>query len=604
MATGLSGSFEMTGTKGMTARISWAEEYDVSKNTSVVKITKIEFKASSNKATYFLKGTVVVNNATVLTCKSNIPTHRVNVTNTGTYYSVVANSGYAAAPWSSADITHNTDGSKTITIALDIYGYTVSGGGNNGWRVNSSKEIVLTTIPRATQPALYSNSVDMGGTATIYTYGADDSFVHDLYYSFAGSAYARFATDVKSAYYWEVPDLASKIPSKTSGTVTIRCDTKKGGAVIGSKTVLLTAKVPANVVPTISKVTATEAAEGIAAQFQAFVKDRSVLAVNITAAGAKGSTIKSYSTTLQGKVYDQASFTSSPLTESGTLELVTVVTDTRGRTARKSTPIVVLDYHPPVTADFKAYRVNENGEAKNDGERVKIAFEYYVAAVNNRNTASAKVQYKKTTATAWSDPVLESNSLAFAANVQLDEEFSSDYQFDIRLTVSDWFGEDSQAVYTVTLPTAKVIMDIKANGLGVAFGKTAELDGLEIAMPPGGESMLMVGVRAYELGDGYGRILYNNGLLMQWGTVAITPTAVNTSTALQVTFPIAYKARPHITGTVLANAPNAVSWGMGVGTTAEAGLSGLVIYMTRTTLHATTFRWMAVGQVDPQKWSD
>lgn len=600
MATGLSGSFELTGTKGMTARIFWAEEYDIGKNTSVVKITKIEFKASSNKATYFLKGSVVVNNATVLTCKSNIPTHRVNVTNTGTYYSVVANSGYAAAPWSSAEITHNTDGSKTITISMDIYGYTVSGGGNNGWRVNSSKEIVLTTIPRATQPTLYSNSVDMGGTATIYTYGADDSFLHDLYYSFAGSAYARFATDVKSAYYWEVPDLASKIPSKTSGTVTIRCDTKKGGAVIGSKTVLLTAKVPANVVPTISKVTATEAAEGVAAQFQAFVKDRSALAVNITAAGAKGSTIKSYSTTLQGKVYDQASFTSSPLTEVGTLELVTVVTDTRGRTARKSTPIEVLDYHPPVTAEFKAYRVNEKGEAKNDGERVKIAFEYYVAAVNNRNIASAKVQYKKTTATTWSDPILESNSLAYAANVQLDEDFSSDYQYDIRLTVSDWFGEDSQAVYTVTLPTAKVIMDIKANGLGLAFGKTAELDGLEFAMPASGESMFLAGVKDYNLGDGFGYVHYNNGLLIQWGAVSVTPTAVNTVTSLQVMFPIAYKTRPHITGTLLANSPQVVDWSLGVGTTDAAGLSSLVVYMTRTTMHATPFRWMAVGIAAPE----
>lgn len=603
MATGLSGSFELTGTKGMTARISWAEEYDVGANTSVVKITKIEFKASSNKATYFLKGSVVVNSTTVLTCKSNIPTHRVNVTNTGTYYSVVANSGYAAAPWASDSITHNTDGSKSITVTMDVYGYTVSGGGNNGWRVNDSVTIDLTTIPRATQPTLYSNSVDMGGSATIYLYRADESFKHDLYYSFAGSAYTLIASNLDTVYYWAVPDMASKIPNSTSGTVTIKCNTKKSGTVIGTKTVLLTAKVPASVVPTISSVAVSEATEGVAAQFQEFVKDKSQLTVSVAAAGAKGSTIKSYSTTILGNVHTAASFTTDPVTEAGQVKLTTVVTDSRGRTAKKETTITVLDYKTPVTTEFKAYRVDLDGEAKNDGEYLSVAYAYEVAPVENRNIAHAVIEYKRSTDTAWSTtPLLEMYDLEGSGVVQFEQVFTSDYQYDIRLTVTDWFGES--ATYTATLPTAKVIFDIKANGNGMAFGKTAEIDGLEVLMPPGAESMFMVGARAYDLADGYGYILYNNGLLMQWGTVAITPTAINTSTALQLKFPIAYKARPHITGTVLANSPNAVSWGMGVGTTEEAGLSGLVIYMTRTTLHATAFRWMAVGQVDPQKWSD
>ena len=318
MATGLSGSFELAGTKGMTAKVSWSEEYDIGTNTSVVKITAIQFKSGSYKYTYYLKGTVVINGATVLTCRSNIPTHRVNVSATGTYYNIVANSGYAAAPWSSESITHNTDGSKSITISLDIYGYTVSGGGNNGWRVNDSVTIDLTTIPRATKPTLAESSVDMGETATIYTYGADDSFLHDLYYSFAGSTYAKIATDVKAAFYWDVPDLAAKIPSKTSGTVTIKCDTKKDDKVIGSDTVLLTVKVPETVVPTISNVTVAEATAGVAEQFRDFVKGKSKLTVSITAAGAKGSTIKSYSTELLGVVYTEAKFTTDLLTEAGT----------------------------------------------------------------------------------------------------------------------------------------------------------------------------------------------------------------------------------------------------------------------------------------------
>ena len=600
MATGLSGSFELTGTKSMTAKVSWVEEYDIGTNTSVVKITAIQFKSGSYKYTYYLKGSVVINGATVLTCKSTIPTHRVNVAATDKYYSIVANSGYAAAPWTSESITHKTDGSKSITISLDIYGYTVSGGGNNGWRVNGSKEIALTTIPRATKPTLSESSVDMDETVTVYTYGADDSFLHDLYYSFAGSAYTKIATDVKAAFYWDVPDLASKIPSKTSGTVTIKCNTKKDGAVIGSDTVLLTAKVPEDVVPTISEVAVTEATAGVAEQFRDFVKGKSKLSVSITAAGVKGSTIKSYSTELLGVVYTAAKFTTNLLPEEGTFGLVTFVTDSRGRTAKEITYINVRDYHPPITSEFKAYRVNAAGVAQNDGKYMRVEYTYEVATVLDRNTARAVIQYKRTTDpdTAWSDPIYEATTLYSSGTVQFDQVFTPDYQYDVRLIVSDWFGEG--APYTVTLPTAKVIMDIKANGLGVAFGKTAEFDGLEVDMPPGGESMLLAGVKDYELGDGHGYIRYNNGLLIQWGTVALTPTSINTVTSLQVLFPVAYKTRPHISGTLLANTPQLVDWSLGVGSTQEAGLTGLVIYMTRTSLYSTAFRWMAVGIADPE----
>ena len=458
--------------------------------------------------------------------------------------------------------------------------------------IQKTAELTLQDIPRATTPTFFENTVDMGETATIYMYRASDGFTHDLAYSFAGSEFLRIANDLDTVYYWNVPDLADKIPTKTSGTVTIRCITKNGDTVVGTKTALLTVRVPGSVMPTISDVKITEATEGLAAQFGAFVKDKSTLAVSITAAGAKGSTIKAYSTTVEGMNYTEKNFTTDVLTKSGEVSLVTTVTDTRDRSVRLTTKINVLDYFLPVTEAFTVYRVDANGNAKNDGNYAAAVYSYKVAPVGNKNKATMTIEYKRSTATSW-ETLMTSADLSGAETVMFDTVITSDYQFDIMMTVVDWFG--SKATYEATLPTAKVILDIKAEGDGLAAGKTAEFSGFEIAMSANGESFLMAGVRNYSLGDAYGHVLYNNGLLIQWGAVTITPTAVNTVTSAEIVFPIPYKARPHISGTLMANTPQLVTWGMGGG---DPQTDGLVIFLNRSTLHSTAFRWMAVGLAD------
>lgn len=487
-------------------------------------------------------------------------------------------------------VPHNADGTGTVRVRtwMDT---RISAG-----VVEQTKTLTLTTIPRATTPTFHTSSVDMGGTMTIYLNRASTSFTHDLAYSFAGGSYVSITTGATTVHYWGTPDLASHIPNATSGTVTVRCITKSGSTVVGTKTATFTLKVPASVVPTISSVRTTEATSGLAAQFGAFVKSHSTLAVSVTAAGAKGSTIKSYRATLDGKTYTGASFTSAVLLNSGTLNLVTTVTDSRGRTTQKTTPITVQDYYLPETSQFTAYRVDANGNAKSDGRYIKLTYAYRVAPVGNRNTAEAKIQYKRSIATSWEGVLFTSTALSGSATKQFTVVFSTDYQYDLLLSVTDWFGK--KAEYTVVISTANVILDIKANGLGLSLGKTSEYDGFEVDMPTFAESFKMVGVRNYELGSGYGYILYNNGLLLQWGSVSVTPAAINTVTALTVAFPIPYVTRPHITGTILVSSPEIVSWSMGVGTTETAAVSSLVIYMRRSTLHATPFRWMAIGKAN------
>ena len=489
-------------------------------------------------------------------------------------------------------VPHNADGTGTVSVRtwMDT---DISAG-----VVKKNASLTLTTIPRATTPEFYEDAVYMGKTATIYLHRASESFKHDLSYSYAGSEFIPLGTNLDTVFYWQVPDLATSVPKSNTLRVTIRCTTKSGGTVVGVKDAVLLTKVPAGTAysPKITNVIISEATEGMGAHFGVFVKDKTTLAVSIEAEGAKGSTIKSYSTSLEGKNYTSAGFVSDVLTVAGELTLVTTVIDTRDRLTQLETTIPVVDYFLPRTMEFLAYRVDENGVAKDDGKYLSVAFAYEVAPVDGQNTADMTIDFKQSTAPDWSDPILEGHSLQGSGVVQFEQQFTPDYQFDIRMTVVDWFG--AEASYTATLPTDNVILDIKAEGDGLAFGKTSEFPGFEVDMPAMGESFKMVGIRDYEIGESYGRILYNNGLLLQWGSVSVTPTAINTVTTLTVAFPTPYVTRPHIIGTILVSSPEVVSWSMGVGTSEAAAVSSLVIYMHRSTLHATPFRWMALGLAD------
>jgi len=367
------------------------------------------------------------------------------------------------------NVTHGTTGTKTLSCSAS-YTSGVSSG-----TVTASASKTLTTIPRATTPTVSSSSVNMGSAVTINTPRASSSFTHDLAYSFAGASYVSIATGVGTSYSWTTPDLASKIPSATVGTVTIRCITKNGSTTIGTKTVTMTLKVPASVVPTISAVATVEATSGLAAQFGAFIKGKSKIKATITAAGAKGSTIKSYSTTFNGRTYTGSSWTSSAVSASGSLSLVTTVTDTRGRTAKKTTTVTVLDYSKPIIDTLHVYRVDADGNAADDGTYIAVRYKYSVTSLNSKNTASMAILYKRSTETEWAELLTGTALSADTTVLPESPTFSTDYQYDVRLTLSDYFGAAS--LYTAMLRSGAVIIDIGADGDCIGIGETAQFPG-------------------------------------------------------------------------------------------------------------------------------
>lgn len=511
-------------------------------------------------------------------CKINGVTYSFSLNN---FNPNVTTSGSMTLYSKTLNIAHAADGTKTLSASASYATGLDSG------TVTASASKVLTTIPRATTPKVSVTSVDMGGKVTISTPRASSSFTHDLAYAFAGSGYTSIATGVSTSYSWTVPDLASKIPNATSGAVTIRCITKSGSTKIGTKTVTLTAKVPASVVPTVSAVTHAEATEGLAAQFGAYIQGKSAVAVAITAAGAKGSTISAYQATLAGKSYSSQEFTSVVLASAGTFTLQVRVKDSRGRWSEyKDTTITVLAYSPPKVPVFKAYRCDENGNANDEGRYMTLEYQYTVTALNNKNTASMIVKYKPAASDTYTN-LLTNNALTAAATVKPSVVFSIDSQYDIQLTVTDWFG--ATVTLNTTLPTAEVILDIKADGKGIAFGKVAEFTGIDFGWD--------IVDQIKRMGAMNGVYKTHDGLLIEWGTVTITPTAAGTPTTVVVTFPESYEATPAVFVEPVTSVPHSVSFGIQraadiVGDPAKA----VAVTLTRDGTTSTGAYWLAVGK--------
>lgn len=454
--------------------------------------TSSAMSTTNDKIKY--KITVTQNSQSVANNTSNVTVSvRVYRTNTGyttygtgTVYCTINGTQYTAAITSDDKITssgivvfsrtlniaHNADGTKTLATSARITHSQFSSS-------SQSYSQALTTIPRATTPTLSASSVNMGSSVTITMARASSSFDHTLTYKF-GSATGTIGSDLATSKAWTVPlSLASQIPNGTSGTCTITCKTYNGSTLIGTKTVSLTVKVPSSVVPSISALNVSEATSGLSAKFGGYVQGKSRLKVAITAAGSYSSTIKNYKTTIAGKSYSGASPTSGVITSSGTVTVSTTVTDSRGRTATRSASVTVLAYTAPKITTFSTFRANGLGVADNNGTMANARIKFAISSVGNKNDSNYLVEYKLKSSDTWTEA--ESGSAySYDSTMLLNANLNPEYSYDMRLTITDFFGSVS-ALAEIT--TAFTLMDFNASGKGIAFGKVSEIsDQMEVDM--------------------------------------------------------------------------------------------------------------------------
>ena len=459
----------------ITAKIEWSATQNTGNNTSTITATLYYRKSSSaSQATYgTLNGSISIDGVSTSVLKT------VTLSPNNTWVSI----GTATKT-----ITHKDDGSRSVVIWAK--------GAISGTSLSSTdigQTVTLNTIARATTPVLSNSSPTIGTSITITLNRASTAFTHTLTYTF-GSASGTIGSGIATSKTWTVPtSFASQIPSGTSGTGTIVCQTYNGSTLIGTKSVSFTANLSSGAAPTINSVSISEGTEGLASKFGAYIKNKSKLKVSINASPSTGATIAKYETYIQAVPYSGQTFTSNLITTSGDIGVAVSVTDSRGFTATKSYTVTILDYSPPTISSFIVNRRDSSGAIKDDGTHLGVTFQSSITPLNNKNDKSWSIAYKESSAESWTTlggETSEAEYSQYRSYWYTATTLDVNKAYDVQLTVTDYFGS---VVSEAQVSTAFTIMDFRSTGKGMAIGKVSEKDRLEVAM----ESDFTKNVRIY-----------------------------------------------------------------------------------------------------------
>ena len=321
--------------------------------------------------------------------------------------------------------------------------------------------------------SLDQSALEAGGTVTASLTPADVGLTHKLIWQFGEKSHTdTLDAGVNSKAFLIDMSWLDQIPNATNGQLNVILETYSGSVMVASSVKSVQVTVPASVVPTIESVTAARVNNGVPDEWGLYVQGHSGVTVTVNgAAGAYGSTIKSYRITGGGFSANAGSSTFGPLNTAGSLEFTALVTDSRGRTAEKTAAISVTAYDPPRIASVAQERCDEDGVISNTGAYLKFTPDYTYSEIgSNAVTVTCKAK-QANLSQAWR--TLFSGALASeASKVTGNGELSHDISWDIQYTVAD--ALETAVTPVQRMSTARAAMHLRAGGNGAAFGKLSE----------------------------------------------------------------------------------------------------------------------------------
>lgn len=265
------------------------------------------------------------------------------------------------------DVKHDSDGTKTLVCKAS---YDRSSSETIGASV---PDYELPTIPRKSTLSVGDGKLGVPQTLTVTEQAS--SFTHTITAKCGSASAVTICTKSTNNSISFTPPLswASQNTTGESVSVVYTITTYNGSTSVGSNTYTKKCSIPSSVVPnctvSVTDITGTSDIDGI----NGYVKGVSKLKVVITPdlSNNYGAGVKSYRTTIDGRTYTTATFTTDVLSKSGTLPLTVTVTDTRGRGLRQSVNIPVHDYSPPVVSKLTVHRCSKVESAEEYNEIAK-----------------------------------------------------------------------------------------------------------------------------------------------------------------------------------------------------------------------------------------
>lgn len=423
---------------------------------------------------------------------------------TGTVYCFIYNNTYSQAVTSDQkitsegidlfkmdlDIPHDDDGTRNLNVAAYISHERVTSESYDYY-------IDLTTIPRVSELSCPTTWV-LGQPITFKINRKSSSFRDTLSYEtssteYSGDLYAKTASTTLSCTLSK--NLANIYPNSTRGRVIFRLTTYDGsGTKIGYTERHASFIIPdddSDFLPKCSlsltdtsSITVNGAKKSCLAYFGKYVAGVSEIRATISAHGAYGSTIKSYSGSYPGGSFSSSQFNIPTRGLSGSYKIKVSARDTRNMICEAEGSADVAAYSPPAVTALSVHRcVSETDGTENDqGNFTQVKYGYAIyniaSATSNKNAKNIVLKYKKSSESNWTTKNLTASAYTGSGSVIIGT--SSDFSYDILLTVSDSITSSSKST---SVSTGYCIYHIPASGKGITIGGIAEGDGFNVKMP-------------------------------------------------------------------------------------------------------------------------
>ncbi len=363
-------------------------------------------------------------------------------------------------------VYHNADGTKSLYI-----GANATGGTSLLGAASAGATVTLPTIPRASTPTAYATTT--GSNMRVDIAAAATAFRHEVVVAIGNySRTVQAAAGLTSVLVPTDMAWANAIPNATSGTAAVTLRTYNGNTLIGTKTTTATLLVAASILPTVS---GTLTPQNLLGGY--YVQGKSGVKVTLSGAGSYESSIASYAGKVNNTSYASKEFTHTFI-NAGQATINGSANDTRGRTATwANTSIIVQPYNPPKIDNLLVIRCNANGTDNEQGEYIKVYVKADTTEVGSPNVNSHEFWYTYMlnggTAIRVNLPSTAASIDHTAAPVYVGQEST--------IEVFAYAKDAYSIVHQYNqVPTVFALMDFRVTGKGIAFGKSSEIDALEV----------------------------------------------------------------------------------------------------------------------------
>lgn len=480
MAT--SGSFGTNTISKSYFYVRWSQTgQSVANNTTSISWTAGIYTGTSSSHDNFYSNAVKIN---------NIYINGTKVYAGGTW-SNIKTGGYHDLTSGTLDITHNSDGTKSVDMSISAWTYSSSNYSGDG-------TFTLETIPRQATINSATDFNDEGNPTITYTNSAGNS-VTTLQACIAlteSSAQSnpiiswRDISKTGSSYTFNLTTaereaLRNAMPTQKTRNLWFFVKTILGGVTYYSYKIASITIVNANpFIDTIDYSDINQDTYDFTGDYHVIIQGLSRLQFQFfDVESFKGATLSTLSININGNVvttpFTGTSITSTTYTYgevdvSENTTAVLTLTDSRGNSSSYNVPLTIWEYESP-TAIITEYRESNFYTESH----IKVDANY--SSLNNLNTITIKYRIKKSTESTWGSWTTISD------NVEADFNADNQYAWDIQVELEDAVG--GYQLYTINkaldVGIPIVFYDVLMRSVGVNFlptkNETLMLKGIDLS---------------------------------------------------------------------------------------------------------------------------